>query len=117
MTFMDSLFGDDPVVMKNLYFNESLAELVKNLKARDVIIETDGRILNQLNPVFQDPSPEHALDYQTAFFVPEKKLLGYTFSTPVFNILVIWFWTIVLYITLYFGWLERLVRFLSRPKS
>lgn len=116
MAFMDSVFGDDPVKMKNLYYNESLAELVKNLKARDVLIETDNRILNQLNPVFQEPAADNKLDYRTAFFVPKKKLLGATFSTPLFNTLVIWFWTIVFYFALYFGWLERAVRAISNRK-
>ena len=117
MSFMDSVFGDDPVVMKNLYFNESLSELVRNLNAKDVLIESEGHILNQLNPVFQDPAPTHILDYRTAFFVPKKQFFGVTFSTVTFNILVIWFWTAVLYLALYFSWLERLVQFLSKRRS
>lgn len=117
MTFLDSAYGEDPVKMKNVYYNESLAELVKNLKAKDIVLESDGKLYNQLNPIFQEPDPSGKLDYRTAFFVPKKTFLGFEFSTVSFNILVIWLLTGLLYLALYFSWLERLVQFLSRRSA
>jgi len=116
MAFMDSAYGENPKVMKDLYFNESLSELVRNLKAREVILEHDGRIFGQINPVFQEPSAAHFLDYRTAFFVPEKQFAGLTWPTVVFNVLVIWFMSLVLYLTLYYRLLEKLIRYLSQQK-
>ena len=117
MAFMDSVYGENPKAMKDLYFNESLSELVRNLKAREVIIEHEGKISGQINPVFQAPAAEHLLDYRTAFFVPEKQFAGLTWPTVVFNVLVIWFMSLALYLTLYYRLLEKLIRYLSRSKS
>lgn len=114
MAFMDSVYGENPKVMKDLYFNESLSELVRNLKARDVVLEHDGRISGQINPVYREPASDHFLDYRTPFFVPEKQFVGLVLPTVVFNVLVIWFMSLTLYITLYYRLLEKLIRYLSR---
>jgi ABC-type multidrug transport system ATPase subunit len=96
---------------KNKYFNESLADLVKNVSTKDRMLEYDGKLLQQINPVFQEHHPSSPLDYRTAFFLPEKKFLGVTFSTFVFDVLVIWIMTLWFYIALYYQWLRGLVEF------
>jgi hypothetical protein len=116
MIFMESETDKSTVEMKNLYFNENLSELVRNIKAKDVFIESNGKIYGQLNPIFQDHHPESLLDYRAPFFISEKEFAGIKFPTPAFNVLTIWFLSLLLYLMLYFSWLERLVRFLSRPK-
>jgi ABC-type multidrug transport system ATPase subunit len=94
---------------KNRYHNESLADLVQNVSEKDRILEFNGQLIQQINPVFIDPRPQHALDYRTQFFAPSKKLFGAEISTYVFDILVIWLMTVLLYATLYFEWLRKLV--------
>jgi ABC-type multidrug transport system ATPase subunit len=94
---------------KNKYHNESLSDLVRNTSTKDRLIEYNGRLIEQINPVFQDPKPGSILDYRTAFFVPEKNLLGLRVSTFGFDILVIWIMTLILYIALYLEWLRNLV--------
>lgn len=98
---------------KNRFYNESLADLVKNVKEKNRIIEFDGQLIQQINPVFQDPMPDGILDYRTQFFAPHKNLLGSMVDTYYFNILVIWCMTLFLYITLYFEALRRLINFFS----
>ena len=44
-----------------------------------------------------------------AFFFPEKNLLGATVSTYVFNLLVIWGMTLILYVLLYTEALKKAV--------
>lgn len=94
---------------KNRYYNESLADLVKNVKEKERIIEFDGKLIQQINPIFQDPAPHAIWDYRTPFFAPAKNLLGSTIDTYYFNILVIWCMTLFLYITLYFEVLRKLI--------
>jgi ABC-type multidrug transport system ATPase subunit len=94
---------------KNRYYNESLADLVKNIDEKDRIIEFKGRLLQQINPVFQEPKPEHPLDYRTHFFAPQKNLFGALVSTYWFDTLVIWVMTLLLYLTLYFELLRKLI--------
>jgi hypothetical protein len=94
---------------KDSYYNESLADLVKNINVKDRILEFNGELIQQINPVFVDPKPRYALDYRAHFFAPEKNLFGTTVSTFTFNLLVIWLMTLVLYVTLYFEWLRKFI--------
>jgi len=96
--------------IKNRYYNESLADIATNVSVKDRIIEFQGRLFQQVNPVFLDPKPRHALDYRTHFFAPVKNLLGMTVDTYWFNILVIWIMSAILYITLYFEILRKFVQ-------
>jgi ABC transport system ATP-binding/permease protein len=98
---------------KNHHFNESLADLVKNTTTKDRIIEYNGGLIQIINPVFQSPKPRHRADYRTAFFLPEKNLLGILVDTYVFNLLIIWVMTIFFYITLYFELLRKGVSIFS----
>jgi ABC transport system ATP-binding/permease protein len=94
---------------KNKYYNESLADLVKNITEKERIIEYKGELIQQINPIFQDVSTENPLNYRAPFFAPTKNLLGAAVSTYWFDILMIWLMSVVLYITLYFELLRKLV--------
>lgn len=96
--------------IKNHFFNESLADLVKNVSEKERIVEYEGRLYQQINPIFVDPKPAGPLDYRAHFFAPQKNLLGSMVSTFLFNNLIIWLMTILLYITLYFELLRKLVK-------
>lgn len=94
---------------KNKYYNESLADLVKNINVKQRLLEYDGKLIQQINPIFQDPKPSHIADYRTAFFLPVKNLFGIQISTFWFNMIVIWAMSFFYYILLYFEWLRKLV--------
>src|SRR5690606_39376349 len=94
---------------KNRYYNESLADLVRNVNTKERILEHDGELLQQINPVFVDPKPRNAFDYRAHFFAPQKYLFGIPMSTFGFNLLVIWIMTVLLYMTLYFEWLRKFI--------
>ncbi|WP_276369227.1 ATP-binding cassette domain-containing protein [Chryseolinea sp. H1M3-3] len=103
--------------IKNRYYNESLADLVKNVSEKERIIEYQGRLYQQINPIFVDPRPKGPLDYRAHFFAPQKNLLGAMVSTFLFNNLVIWVMTIILYGTLYFELLRKLVNSFEMPSK
>ncbi|TXI67859.1 MAG: ATP-binding cassette domain-containing protein [Cyclobacteriaceae bacterium] len=94
---------------KNKYFNESLADLVRNVSAKERISEFQGTLIQNINPVFQHPKPLHQLDYRAPFFISEKNLAGWPVSTYLFNLLVIWTMTAVFFVALYFQWLRKFV--------
>jgi ABC transport system ATP-binding/permease protein len=94
---------------KNRYYNESLADLVKNVNTKERLLEYNGEIIQQINPIFQTPRPSNLIDYRAAFFVPEKNFFGVTISTYIFNILVIWLMTFIFYLTLYFEHLRKMI--------
>ncbi len=94
---------------KDRYFNESLADLVTNISEKNRVIEHEGRLVQQINPVYLDPMPSGPFDYRAHFFAPNKNLLGTLVSTYWFNVLVIWIMAVFLYVTLYFELLKKLV--------
>lgn len=94
---------------KNHYFNESLSDLVRNITAKERIIEYQGSLVQLINPIYQTPKPTHILDYRAPFFVPEKSVMGVTLGTFAFNLLVIWGFSLLFYIALYFEWVRKLV--------
>jgi ABC-type multidrug transport system ATPase subunit len=96
--------------IKNRYYNESLADLVKNVSEKERIIEYEGKLYQQINPIFVDPHPDGPLDYRAHFFAPQKNLFGSLISTFVFNNLIIWFMAVLLYGTLYFELLRKLIK-------
>lgn len=99
---------------KNLYYNESLADLVKNVNTKERLVVHDERLIQQIDPIFQDPQPMHPLDYRTGFLFPTKSLLGMQFSTYLFNSIAIWLMTLSLYIMLYFEVLRKFIKSSSK---
>jgi ABC-type multidrug transport system ATPase subunit len=96
---------------KNRYHNESLSDLVKNVSVKERLLEYDGKLIQQINPIFQEIHPKGFWDYRTAFFLPEKNLFGLTVDTYLFNILVVWAMAVFFYLALYMEWLRRMVEF------
>jgi ABC transport system ATP-binding/permease protein len=101
--------GYEVTSRKNNFYNESLADLLTNISEKNRIMEYEGLLVQQMDPVFQDPRPRHLLDYRTHFFAPKKNLIGTLISTYWFNVMVIWIMTVALYGALYLGLLTRLV--------
>ncbi len=116
---MEQTSAYDVTEVKAGHYNESLADLLTNVVEERRIIEHDGALMQQIDPVFQDPEPEHILDYRAHFFSPTKHMMGVWMGTYGFNMLVIWFMTLILYIALYFQVLRkgtRLGTYLLRRK-
>jgi hypothetical protein len=111
---------DEPFMVneaKNRYFNESLSDLVRNINEKDRILEYNGELIQQVNPIFVSPRPKNALDYRTHFFAPEKNLFGAAIPTFTFNLLVIWVMSVILYVALYFELLRKFVNLFDGTSS
>jgi type IV secretory pathway TraG/TraD family ATPase VirD4 len=57
-----------------------------------------------------DPKPTWIGDYRAHFYSPEKNFFGLQMSTFLFNMIIIWLMTLVLYIALYFEWLRKAIK-------
>jgi len=74
------------------------------------IVEWDGELLQKIYPIYnEEQRPSGPLDFRAEFYSPVKHMFGMKFDTLYFNIAVIWFMTITMYVTLYFDVLGRLV--------
>ena len=93
---------------KNRFHNESLADLVKNVNAKERIVEYEGKLLQQTDPVYRDPEMGAKWDYRTHFLSPQKPFFGKLFDTYYFNVIVMWLITAFLYVTLYFETFKKM---------
>jgi ABC-type multidrug transport system ATPase subunit len=96
--------------MKERYENEAVTHLVENNVSAVRIVEWNGELLQKIYPIYsEDQRPENQVDFRAAFYSPVKQMFGRKFNTLYFNIAVIWSMTILLYVTLYFEVLKKLV--------
>jgi len=110
----ENSFGYNLSELKNKHYNDGLGDLVRNLSTKDRIIQFDGKLLQIIDPVFNEPkNPKNLLDYRSHFFAPKKHLFGAYFETYWFNLIVVWIMTILLYIALYFEWLKKVINSLE----
>lgn len=96
---------------KRMYHNESLTDFVKNANDLVRIVEYKGELYQKLHPIYHDPS---AYFLKAHFYAPRKKIFGSYFDTFWVNIGVIWFLTIVLYITLYYRVIHKAINFFEQ---
>jgi hypothetical protein len=94
-----------------------VTSLVFDNKEKTRILEYEGRLIQQIYPIFSDPDPENFLDFRTLFYVPKKYFAGRLYETLLFNCAVMWGMTIFLIITLYFDVLRKLVTLEGRVKT
>ena len=98
--------------LRNRYLNEAVAEAVKNTNTTNRIVEVNGQLLQRIYPIyFDDHRPANLFDFRGNFYIPAKHFLGYKIDTLYFNIAMIWLMTIILYITLYYDVLKRIINF------
>jgi ABC-type multidrug transport system ATPase subunit/uncharacterized tellurite resistance protein B-like protein len=95
--------------LMNSYHNERLAEMVKKAFEKNPILEYNQKLVQQFQPIYLDPYPESFLGFRTHFFAPSKWFAGRYFDTYSFNLTIVWFMTLVLYFTLHFEALKRII--------
>lgn len=96
--------------MKRNYYNETLAEFVRNSSEVERIIEYEDKLIQKIDPIYQVPQ-EHFI--RAHFYAPVKNVFGFYLSTFWVNIVVIWLTTILLYVALYYRLLKRFLDFLE----
>ncbi|MDP4267328.1 MAG: ATP-binding cassette domain-containing protein [Bacteroidota bacterium] len=103
--------------IKNDYFNTSLDDLVKRIYEKNQIIEENGRYIQVIDPIFNDPEVHHYLNFRTHFYAPRKYFMGNFYETLYFNVFIIWVMIIVLYFTLYYNVLLNFLNFFEKFKT
>ncbi len=104
--------------MRLKFQNESVNRLVENSTDPVRIVEWHGELVQKIYPIFfEDHRPDHHFDFRENFYVPQKHFMGRKFDTLYFNIAIIWVMTIILYVTLYFEVLKKLVHALAMRRK
>ncbi len=100
--------------MRDAYYNESLSDIVKKVFEKNQILEYRKELVQQINPIYRDPLPDSWINFRAHFYAPEKYFGGRYFDTFFFNILFVWFLTILLYVTLYLNLVKRSIELFER---
>lgn len=97
---------DHFIELKREYHNEKLTEFVENNNELVRIIEYKGRLYQKIDPIYLDPESRFL---KAHFYAPRKMIFGRFISTFIVNTMMIWIFTIVLYLVLYFRLLKRVL--------
>ncbi|MCP4312380.1 MAG: ABC transporter permease, partial [Bacteroidetes bacterium] len=92
----------------NSHYNEFLADIVKKSRVSDKIFREHNRLVQVIDPVYLYPAPG-SFTFRAHFFAPVKYLAGKQVDTYWFNLIVILVFSLILYITLYFDLLRRIL--------
>ncbi len=98
--------------LKENYHNEMLANFVLNKQELQKIIENDGMLIQTMDPVFRDPEARNG---RAHFYASEKHIGNISIDTLWFNTMVLWLLSFVLYLTLYFDVIKRIIEY--NPKQ
>lgn len=103
-----------PAVYKRFYdnyYNEHLADMVKKSfeKEKNKLLEFNHHLVQQTDPIYLDPRVNSKYDFRSHLYAPRKHFMGKFYDTFWFNMIIIWCYTIILYITLYFELFKRIL--------
>jgi len=89
------------------YYNSSLADLVRNRREMsNKIIEKNNKLIRKVEPIYMIPTSTIG---RAHFYAPVKIIGKWFFDTLWFNILAIWIFSILLYISLYYDLIRKMV--------
>ncbi len=97
----------------NTYQNKSIADLLQKKLEIDYIRETEDELIQLKNPVYKTPDSNYG---RAQFYAPEKILFGKKIDTFWFNIMVIWFTSLIMYIVLLTDALRKFLEFTGKFK-
>ncbi len=95
-------------VLKEKYQNDDLEQFMRNNSAlfSNKILEYDNRLWQKIDPIFQDPQPGI---FSAHLLAPYKKVGNLEFTTYIYNNIIIWCYSIILFVLLYFGIFSKLL--------
>lgn len=115
----DRFYSANSINLKKLedeYFNYKLQEIVTKPYERKKILEYKNRLIQNTDPVYLKPEKSGVLGFRTHFYAPSKYILGIRADTFPFNIAIVLLSTIILYLTLYFELLGKVVSLIENLK-
>jgi hypothetical protein len=98
-------------MLRDRYHNEGVSDIVRKVFEKNKILEYDHQLVQHYDPIYQDPYVKGPLTLRTHFYSPSKPILGKTYDTYWYNMVFIWLLTALLYMALFFDWVNKLFNF------
>jgi ABC-type multidrug transport system ATPase subunit len=101
---------------RNKFHNEHLDDIVRNIYEKNKILRFNDKLIRQEEPIYLEPDDTGLIGIRAHFYAPNKYFLGNFYNTFWFNVVMIWFMSIMFYIPLYFDHLKKIVEFFGNFK-
>ena len=108
-----SIGKDEVISLKNKHQNAALLNLVTNQNIDNYIVLARGKYLTKVYPIFRLPESKIG---RAHFFAPSKQLGSLVIPTLFFNAGVILLMILLLYFSLYFDWLRKVLNASAKLK-
>jgi ABC transport system ATP-binding/permease protein len=95
--------------MRDWFYNESVSDQVRKAFEKNKILDFNHHLVQQYDPIYQDPRVTGFLSFRSHFYAPRKHFAGKFYDTYWFNMTIVWIYTVLLYFTLYFDLLKKLL--------
>lgn len=99
---------ENMIALKQTHYNNNLADLVLNQNELHKVTESKHKLIRKMEPIYQIPSSRVG---RAHFFSAVKVLGNYQMDTVWFNVIVLWIMSIILYISLQFSWLRKIIEY------
>ncbi len=107
----EKLGEDGVILLKQNHHNEQLADHLLDRNEIEKIIRVGNRLIQKKDPVYK--YPRH--NWGRAHFYAPVKIFNYqVYDTLIFNLILIWIFTFILYVTLLTDLLRKTIRTLTR---
>jgi ABC transport system ATP-binding/permease protein len=104
--------------LKFRYENQTVDDAVRNVATAERIVEFDDQLIQKVYPIYAEGhKPRFWLDFRANLYQPTKHFAGGNFDTFYFNIIVIWAMTALLFVTLYYNLLYKLVNVVENRRK
>jgi len=105
---VNSIGNDEYIHLQNNYENKRLKDIILDRETPEKTIETGDKIIQKYEPGYMKATSKYG---RAHFYAPFKMIRNIEIDTFLFNILVLWFVTLVLYIILYYNLLQKAVTY------
>jgi hypothetical protein len=98
--------------LKEDYQNDQLDVIILDRLRKQNLVETDSKIIRKLEPAYMLPTSKYGRSH---FYAPLKRIGNLKIDTYWFNLLILWFVILLLYLALYYNLFQKLLGALDKP--
>lgn len=102
--------------LQNDYYNYKLEEIVTKYYERKKVLIYNNKLVQNTDPIYLDPDKGGFLNFRAHFYSPSKYFINFKIDTFNFNIALVLFSTLFLYVVLYYELPGKCVRFFEEFK-
>jgi ABC-type multidrug transport system ATPase subunit len=95
---------------RNAYANKNLSEMLLSRSTLTKVEEKDGKLIRKHQPAYMKPTSRMG---RAHLYAPVKRIGNLEIDTVWYNLIVLWLYSLVLYLVLYYDLLSRLLAYVE----